>query len=167
MCAGLKGRKRKKPGRLAPHIMEDYVELDDGVETETPVARRLGGPGRRPSLGLRPTSGLTERQCAAAPTRLILERCVPFRLHDRCFWQVSITMGVVLGLPADTCWGMGVPEHAYSRVDPVKQGPSQELVQLGFIPCEGLGGPWNFAHVTGGSGVGVRERDGSVGLRGC
>ena len=64
--AGMKGRKRKKPGRLAPSLLEDYVELDDGTETETPVgsSRRLGGPGRRPSGGLRPTSGLTERQCA-------------------------------------------------------------------------------------------------------
>ena len=54
------------------------------METETPVARRLGGPGRRPSLGLRPTSGLTERQCAAPlPTPKQLLPCMACMLSDK------------------------------------------------------------------------------------
>lgn len=66
VCAGLKNKRRKK-GRLAPHILEDYVELDDAGDVGTPLGRRLGAPGRRPSTGLRPTSALSDRQCGFCP----------------------------------------------------------------------------------------------------
>ncbi len=63
--AGLTAKRRKK-GRLAPHILEDYVELDDVADVGTPLGRRLG-PGRRPTSSLRPSSGLSDRQCAPSP----------------------------------------------------------------------------------------------------
>lgn len=65
-CAGLNRTKRKKKGRLAAHILEDFVELDESPEAETPIGRRLGGPSRRPSMPPRPTSGLSDRQCVAS-----------------------------------------------------------------------------------------------------
>lgn len=64
---GLKNKRRKK-GRLAPHILEDYVELDDVADVGTPLGRRLGGPSRRPTSSLRPSSGLSDRQCGPSPS---------------------------------------------------------------------------------------------------
>ncbi|CAL8472359.1 g11902 [Coccomyxa elongata] len=66
---GLKTKRRKK-GRLAAHILEDYVELDDAGDVGTPLGRRLGAPGRRPSAGLRPTSALSDRQLSDAEQRV-------------------------------------------------------------------------------------------------
>ena len=65
---GLKNKRRKK-GRLAPHILEDYVELDDVADVGTPLGRRLGGPSRRPTSSLRPSSGLSDRQCGPSPSK--------------------------------------------------------------------------------------------------
>ena len=64
---GLKNKRRKK-GRLAPHILEDYVELDDAADVGTPLGRRLGGPSRRPTSSLRPSSGFPDRQCGPSPS---------------------------------------------------------------------------------------------------
>ncbi|KAK9905730.1 hypothetical protein WJX75_005313 [Coccomyxa subellipsoidea] len=66
---GLKNKRRKK-GRLAPHILEDYVELDDVADVGTPLGRRLGGPSRRPTSSLRPSSGLSDRQLSDAEQRV-------------------------------------------------------------------------------------------------
>lgn len=57
------------------------MELDDVADVETPLGRRLGGPGRRPTSSLRPTSGLSDRQCGPVPHLLpSLSECLGLSL---------------------------------------------------------------------------------------